>query len=655
MAHQLAVLARREGDSRLGDGLAAAAAAGGAALWREARRLRARDAAGFAGLLAGDALRGAGVLEALCAAVGGAADVAADAAAIAQAAAADRTRAGEALDACVAVLDALARTPPQAARATFGRGSRDADAARAVAATAARLRSLLDTTAARAAVAAAGGDAVCAALARTVAVSAAGSRADAVLDALVAAAAVDAVLGGAAARDAVSHAATAACATCAAALGAAVRARNDAEVLSAAACGEALLQAMGPPAARRHLAAAAALLGALERARDKPRLANLRCRAAAAAVRAAEAVDPARAPAVVRDLLEHLAARKCVDAGDAAFLRAACGLFADRAARAAPGRRPVLARDEEHAAAQCFYDLIGAKVLRDACAGHVVSEAARKRRAKHFEARDGFALFAAPLVLRDRTAADEPPPPLVGRRDLLETLAGAAGAAARLARRTVDDDDVDAYLFAQKDAPQHWPGALLAGVYEESPPDDDDADVTVPEADDAAAAAADDYVAEIMARRLMGRDKEAAQEEAKAPAKRETALLDAAAWCARACACRPRDARRWLALARCYEDLAAPLLALGDLETPFAAAPPKRPLKAVARLPYAASTDAALQFAAPDAAPGELRAEAAATVGAARLEAAKRAYALAHATSVDTCVEIKFRGAFHYGHCVAEK
>merc|ERR1712147_137179 len=80
-----------------------------------------------------------------------------------------------------------------------------------------------------------------------------------------------------------------------------------------------------------------------------------------------------------------------------------------------------------------------------------------------------------------------------------------------------------------------------------------------------------------MARRLMGRDKEAAQEEAKAPAKREAALLDAAAWCARACACRPRDARRWLALARCYEDLAAPLLALGDLETPFAAAPPKRP------------------------------------------------------------------------------
>ena len=138
----------------------------------------------------------------------------------------------------------------------------------------------------------------------------------------------------------------------------------------------------------------------------------------------------------MRALLEHLAARKCVDAGDAAFLRAACGLFADRAARAAPGRRPVLARDEEHAAAQCFYDLIGAKVLRDACAGHVVSEAARKRRAKHFEARDGFALFAAPLVLRDRTAADEPPPPLVGRRDLLETLTGAAGAAARLARRS---------------------------------------------------------------------------------------------------------------------------------------------------------------------------------------------------------------------------
>ena len=609
VAHQLAVLARREGDSRLGDGLAAAAAAGGAALWREARRLRARDAAGFAGLLAGDALRGAGVLEALCAAVGGAADVAADAEAIARAAAADRARAGEALDACVAVLDALARTSPQAARATFGRGARDADAA-------------------------AGGDAVRAALARTVAVAAAGSRADAVLDALVAAAAVDAVLGGAAARDAVSHAATAACATCAAALGAAVRARNDPEVLSAAACGEALLQAMGPPAARRHLAAAAALLGALERARDKPRLANLRCRAAAAAVRAAEAVDPARAPAVVRDLLEHLAARKCVDAGDAAFLRAACGLFADRAARAAPGRRPVLARDEEHAAAQCFYDLIGAKVLRDACAGHVVSEAARKRRAKHFEARDGFALFAAPLVLRDRTAADEPPPPLVGRRDLLETLAGAAGAAARLARRTVDDDDVDAYLFAQKDAPQHWPGALLAGVYEESPPEDDDASVTAPD-DDAAAAAADDYVAEIMARRLMGRDKEAAQEEAKAPAKREAALLDAAAWCARACACRPRNARRWLALARCYEDLAAPLLALGDLETPFAAAPPKRPLKAVARLPYAASTDAALQFAAPYAAPGELRAEAAATVGAARLEAAKRAYALAHATAGD--------------------
>ena len=321
-------------------------------------------------------------------------------------------------------------------------------------------------------------------------------------------------------------------------------------------------------------------------------------RAAAAAVRAAEAVDPARAPAVVRDLLEHLAARKCVDAGDAAFLRAACGLFADRAARAAPGRRPVLARDEEHAAAQCFYDLIGAKVLRDACAGHVVSEAARKRRAKHFEARDGFALFAAPLVLRDRTAADEPPPPLVGRRDLLETLNGAAGAAARLARRAGDDDDVDAYLFAQKDAPQHWPGALLAGVYEESPPEDDDASVTAPD-DDAAAAAADDYVAEIMARRLMGRDKEAAQEEAKAPAKREAALLDAAAWCARACACRPRDARRWLALARCYEDLAAPLLALSDLETPFAAAPPKRPLKAVARLPYAASTD--VDLAADDA------------------------------------------------------
>ena len=325
---------------------------------------------------------------------------------------------------------------------------------------------------------------------------------------------------------------------------------------------------------------------------------------------------------------------KAVVEDDAAFLRAACGLFADRAARAAPGRRPVLPRDEEHAAAQCFYDLIGAKVLRDACAGHVVSEAARKRRAKHFEARDGFALFAAPLVLRDRTAADEPPPPLVGRRDLLETLAGAAGAAARLARRTVDDDDVDAYLFAQKDAPQHWPGALLAGVYEESPPEDDDASVTAPD-DDAAAAAADDYVAEIMARRLMGRDKEAAQEEAKAPAKREAALLDAAAWCARACACRPRDARRWLALARCYEDLAAPLLALGDLGEPFAAAPPKRPLKAVARLPYAASTDAALQFAAPYAAPGELRAEAAATVGAARLEAAKRAYALAHATSGD--------------------
>ena len=124
----------------------------------------------------------------------------------------------------------------------------------------------------------------------------------------------------------------------------------------------------------------------------------------------------------MRDLLEHLAARKCVDAGDAAFLRAACGLFADRAARAAPGRRPVLARDEEHAAAQCFYDLIGAKVLRDACAGHVVSEAARKRRAKHFEARDGFALFAAPLVLRDRTAADEPPPPLVGRGAVAQDL-----------------------------------------------------------------------------------------------------------------------------------------------------------------------------------------------------------------------------------------
>ena len=106
----------------------------------------------------------------------------------------------------------------------------------------------------------------------------------------------------------------------------------------------------------------------------------------------------------------------------------------------------------------------------------------------------------------------------------------------------------------------------------------------------------------------------------------------------------------------CMLVLAAPLLALGDLETPFAAAPPKRPLKAVARLPYAASTDAALQFAAPDAAPGELRAEAAATVGAARLEAAKRAYALAHATSVDTCVEIKFAALFsHHGHVVAEK
>ena len=32
---------------------------------------------------------------------------------------------------------------------------------------------------------------------------------------------------------------------------------------------------------------------------------------------------------------------------------------------------------------------------------------------------------------------------------------------------------VDAYLFAQKDAPQHWPGALLAGVYEDEPEDDD--------------------------------------------------------------------------------------------------------------------------------------------------------------------------------------
>ena len=51
-------------------------------------------------------------------------------------------------------------------------------------------------------------------------------------------------------RGSASHAATAACATCAAALGAAVRARHDAEVLSAAACGAALLQAMGPPAAR---------------------------------------------------------------------------------------------------------------------------------------------------------------------------------------------------------------------------------------------------------------------------------------------------------------------------------------------------------------------------------------------------------------------
>ena len=149
------------------------------------------DAAGLAGRSRATAPRGAGVLAG--------ADCAA--AAIARAAAADRARAGEALDACVAVLDALARTSPQAARATFaaGRGTRTPRRGRGDG---------------RSPPLAPGHDGRArgrrrgrrrrrrAALARTVAVAAAGSRADAVLDALVAAAAVDAVLGGAAARDA---------------------------------------------------------------------------------------------------------------------------------------------------------------------------------------------------------------------------------------------------------------------------------------------------------------------------------------------------------------------------------------------------------------------------------------------------------------------
>ena len=634
VAYQLALLARREGASKLGDGLAEAAREGGAALWREARRLRARDAAEFVALLAGDALQGAGVLAALCATAGGMSDVApGDAAAIARAATADRVQAGEALNACVAVLDALARTPPGAARATFCRGARGgSEAVHAVATTAAHLRALLETTAAQSAVCATGGDAVRAALVRTVAVAAAGSSADAVLDALATAASVDAVLGGATTTEAVAAAAMAAAASCAAALRAATLARNDADALKAAACGQALLQCAGPMTETRHLAAAAAILGALERARDKPKLVNLRCRAAAACVQAVAVIAPIKSPTVVLELHAHLAARKCCDGGDAVFLRACCALSSRRAENAVPGRRPVLGKDEEISTAQCYYCLVGAKVLRDGAASHTISDAARKRRAKHFADGDGFALFAAPLLLRDRNTNDEPPPALTSRKDLLVTLNDAAGASRRLAARTVDDDDVDAYLFAQKDAPQHWPGALLAGVDEAEPADEEDG---TPPISSAATDAADTYVAEIMARRLLGKDKEAAQEESKAPVLREASLLDAAAWCARACACKPRDAARWMTLARCYEDLAAPLLSLNSLREPFAVVPPKRPLKAVARLPYAASNDAALQFAAPYALPSTVRAEAASTIGATRLETAKRAYALAHATSRD--------------------
>ena len=81
--------------------------------------------------------------------------------------------------------------------------------------------------------------------------------------------------------------------------------------------------------------------------------------------------------------------------------------------------------------------------------------------------------------------------------------------------------------------------------------------------------------------KLLGSDKEEQKAEQQDPNLKERKLIQATRWALRSCALSPRDAERWAMLGQVFEDLAHPLLALGDVAGPVAVVAPG-PLEALA-------------------------------------------------------------------------
>ncbi|KAK7231282.1 hypothetical protein SO694_00073048 [Aureococcus anophagefferens] len=249
--------------------------------------------------------------------------------------------------------------------------------------------------------------------------------------------------------------------------------------------------------------------------------------------------------------------------GAAVFLRGRVAWLA-RSASKAPrgGRRPVDTKDTELFAAQCWYDFVGCRVLRDVANSRVDDKLRAKRlRLLGPSERHAFVRHVAPLVLRDK-CGDEAPLPLAPRRDVLDALEAVARASRALEEnRSGDDDDVEAYLFAPTDEPRTFPAYLLGTA---ASVNGDGACHAAPEDP---ADAGERLLAEMMVLKLTQRDKEAAQ-ETKTPAALELSRLEALRWHLRCCALEPRRAAHWAAAARTLEDLAAPLLSLGRLAAP---------------------------------------------------------------------------------------
>ena len=350
------------------------------------------------------------------------------------------------------------------------------------------------------------------------------------------------------------------------------RGRPDGDVLDEAGAVAAALAALHParlaPATRT-----VALAGAVDVLRkldgdgavyNHEKCRTLRARAADAACALVEARETRDAAAAFgAEVHRHLAARRCCDGDQAVFLRGRVAWLA-RSAAAAPrgGRRPVDTRDTELFAAQCWYDFVGCRVLRDVANSRVDDKLRAKRlRLLGPSERHAFVRHVAPLVLRDK-CGDEAPLPLAPRRDVLDALEAVARASQALEeQRSGDDDDVEAYLFAPTDEPRTFPAYLLGTA---ASANGDGASHAAPEDP---ADAGERLLAEMMVLKLTQRDKEAAQ-ETKTPAALELSRLEALRWHLRCCALEPRRAAHWAAAARTLEDLAAPLLSLGRLAAP---------------------------------------------------------------------------------------